>query len=111
MSSVDDGDGLDLDDPLRDCERGHTDEGARWRRPIREEGRSRVPDDGSVFRLIVYDLRGDLHDVGIARAGGGKRQSDIAHRLRCLRGQVSRTDQRTASINGHLASRVDGTPA
>src|SRR5437764_9054488 len=79
--------------------------------PILEEGRSRVADDGSVFRLIVYDIRGDLHDVGIARAGGGKRQSNIAHRLRCLRGQVSRTDQRTASINGHLASRVDGTPA
>src|SRR3954447_18828157 len=78
LSSVDDGDGLDLDDPLR------------------------TP--GSVFRLIVYDIRGDLHDVGIARAGGGKRQSDIAHRLRCLRGQVSRTDQRTASINGHLAA-------
>src|SRR5204863_8948036 len=63
------------------------------------------------FRLIVYDIGRDLHDIGVARAGGGKRQSDISHRLRCLRGQVSRADQRTTFINGHLASRVDGTPA
>jgi FMN-dependent dehydrogenase len=91
-SSVDDGYGLDLDEPLRQRERRDADEGARRRHLAREEGRSCFADDGSVFGLIVHDVSGDLHDVGVTRTGSGEGQTDIPHRLHCLRSEITGAD-------------------
>ena len=67
--------------------------------PIRKEWRPRFADDGSMLRLIVHDVGGDLHDVGVARTGCGESQADVVHRLRCLRSKVTGTDQRAAFID------------
>ena len=76
--SIDDGNGLDLDEPLRQCQRGDADEGARWWRALREEGRSRLADDGSVRGFIGHDVGSDLDDVRVGRTGGGG-MPDQAH--------------------------------
>ena len=81
-SSVDHGDSLDLDEPLRQRERRNTDKGARrWRR-IREEGCSRFANDCSVLGLVVHDIGGDLDDVGVACTRGGEGRAPIL-RIAC----------------------------
>lgn len=71
LPSVDDCNGLDLYEPLRQRQRRDTNEGARWRR-ARKEGRPRLADESSMLGFIIHDVSRDLHDVGVARTGCGE---------------------------------------
>ncbi len=106
-SLVDNGDGLDLDEPFGQRERLDTYQGAGRRFPVGEERGPRLADNRSIVRLIVHDVGGDFHNVGVARPGDGEGQADIAHRLRCLHSQIAGTDQRPTLVDGYLPSRVD----
>jgi len=74
---------------------------------VLEKRRSRLADDGSLFRRVIHHICRDLHDVGVARADGGKGQADIAHRLSRLRSQIVGADQRAMFVDGDLTRRVD----
>ena len=67
QTSIDDGDGLDLDQPLRGRERRYADQRARRRLHAFKEHRARLADDGTELRLVADDESGDLDDIGIAR--------------------------------------------
>lgn len=75
--------------------------------PFAKKGARASPMMILVFRFIVHDIGGDLHDIGVACPGGREGKTHIAHRLRCLCGQVAGTDERTPLVNRHLPCRID----
>ena len=70
-----------------------------------KKGCARPADDGSMFGFEVYDVSGDLDDVGIARSGGGEGQADVAHGLGCLRSKVPSTNDTAPVVDRHLSRR------
>ena len=96
-TSIDDGHGLNLDQPFRGRKRRYTDERARRRLHAFKEHRARLADDGTELRLVADDEGGDLDDIGITRTGGFQRQADIVHHLCRLRGQIALADHPSLS--------------
>jgi hypothetical protein len=59
---------------------------------LAKKRRLHLADNGSMLRSIVHHISRDFRDVVVARTGCGEGQTDIAHRLGCLGGDVTGTD-------------------
>src|SRR5215207_9456556 len=106
-TSIDDGHGLNLDQPFRGRERRYTDERARRRLHAFKEHRARLADDGTELRLVADHEGGDLHDISITPAGGFQRQADIVHHLCRLRGQIPLADHPSLIVGRYLSRDID----
>src|SRR5437763_6230610 len=106
-ASIDDGHGLNLDQPFRGRKRRYANERARRRLHAFKERRARLADDGTELRLVADDEGGDLHDIAITRTGGFQRQANIVHHLCRLRGQITVADHPSLLVDGHLSCDID----